>query len=289
MAAQPLTAPEAPRPAGREPRGRRGGGHPARASGAELSAYYRLVAPYLDHELADRGDDAFWQWAARERPACRVLELGAGSGRATVFLARAAARVVAFDLLPELVAAARRRLAGCEQVTLFVADMRALRLAARFDLVVAVDDPFAHLLLDGERDRALRAAAAHLAPGGRLILDAAWLSPRARELAMRPEGLAIERFRGGGTGQLRVREEVRCGPGRICHSRIEYRRAGELLAAASFRSRLWSLSELGRRCPAAGLEIASLWGGYDRRPFRRDTSSRLIVEARRIARKSTSL
>jgi SAM-dependent methyltransferase len=269
------------RPAGREPRGRRGGSRPARESSAELSAYYQLIAPYLDRELADRGDAAFWQWAASERPACRVLELGAGSGRATAFLARAAARVAAFDLLPELVAAARRRLAACEQVKLFVADMRALRLAARFDLVVAVDDPFAHLLLDGERDRALRAAAAHLAPGGRLILDAAWLSPRARELAMHPQGLAIERFRGGGGGQLRVREEVRCGPGRICHSSIEYRRTGELLAVASFRSRLWSLAELGRRCPAAGLEIVSLWGGYDRRPFQRDTSSRLIVEARR--------
>ncbi len=247
---------------------------------SEIRGYYRRIAPYLDLELADRGDAGFWQWAASEPAGCRVLELGAGTGRATIFLAGAAARVLAFDLAPEMIAIARERLASVENVQLFVADMRRLCLATRFDLVVAVDDPFAHLLLDGERDCALRAAAAHLAPGGRLILDAAWLSPHRRELASRPEGLVTERFRGGGVSQLRVREEVRCGAGRICQSRIEYHRAGAPLTAARFRSRLWSLAEVGRRCRAAGLEVVALWGGYDRRPFRRLTSPRLIVEAR---------
>jgi SAM-dependent methyltransferase len=247
----------------------------------EVPDYYHRIAPYLDLELADRGDAGFWQWAASEPAGCRVLELGAGTGRATAFLARTAARVFAFDVVPELIAVARRRLAQVRQVKLFVADMRQLSLAARFDLVVAVDDPFAHLLRDDERGRALRAAAAHLAPGGRLILDAAWFSLRRRELAGRPEGLVCERFRGGGASQLRVREQVRCDASRICHSRIEYSRAGEPLAAASFRSRLWSVVELRGRCRAAGLELVSLWGGYDRRAFRRLSSSRLIVEARR--------
>jgi SAM-dependent methyltransferase len=251
-----------------------------RGLAGEVRGYYQLVAPYLDLELADRGDAAFWTWAASEPAGCRVLELGAGTGRATAFLARTAGRVFAFDLFPELVAIARRRLAGLPRVALFVADMRCFSLAATFDLVVAVDDPFAHLLGNRERDLALGAAARHLAPDGRLILDAAWFSPGRRELAARPEGLAVERFRGGGRGQLRVREEVRCGPGRICDSRIEYSREGELLARASFRSRLWSVEEVGRRCRAAGLDLVSLWGGYDRRPWDRQSSSRLIVEAR---------
>ena len=272
-------APRAPR------RTRRGAGsqidpEPVYDGVSEVRAYYRRIAPYLDLELADRGDASFWEWTASEPAGCRVLELGAGTGRATRFLARAAARVFACDLSPELIALARERLGGLGNVRLFVADMRQLCLAARFDLVVAVDDPFAHLLPDGERDRALRAAAAHLAPGGRLVLDTAWFSPHRRELASRPEGLVTERFRGGGAGQLRVREEVRCGAGRICHSRIEYRHAGAPPVAASFRSRLWSLDEVGRRCRAAGLEVVSLWGGYDRRPFHRLSSSRLIVEAR---------
>jgi SAM-dependent methyltransferase len=265
---------------GGAPAGDGGRRAPLRRLEGGLRGYYRRIAPYLDLELADRGDAGFWSWAASEPAGCRVLELGAGTGRATAFLAETAAAVFAFDVVPELIAIARRRLADRPRVKLFVADMRYLALAARFDLVVAVDDPFTHLLAGGERDRALRAAAAHLAPAGRLILDAAWFSLRRRELAGRPEGLVVERFRGGGVGQLRVREEVHCGSGRTCRSRIEYRREGELLAQASFRSRLWSVAEVRRRCAAAGLEIVSLWGGYDRRPWDRESSSRLIVEAR---------
>jgi len=81
---------------------------------------------------------------------------------------------------------------------------------------------------------------------------------------------------------------VRCGAGRICDSRIEYRREGELLAQAAFRSRLWSVAEIRRRCGAAGLRVTSLWGGYDRRPWDRRTSARLIVEARRRGKRQTS-
>jgi SAM-dependent methyltransferase len=268
----------------RDPRGRSAGGRHGRRLASEVGDYYRQIAAYLDLELADRGDADFWEWLASEPPGCRVLEIGAGTGRATAFLARSAARVVAFDLSLELIAMARRRLGALPGVALFAGDMRQLSLTAKFDLVVAVDDPFTHLLAGRDRNRAIRAAAAHLAPGGRLVLDAAWLPLRRRALAERAEGLVVERFRGGGAGQLRVREEVRCGPGRRCHTRLEYRRDGTLLAEASFRSRLWSLAELRRRCRAAGLEIVSLWGAYDRRPWSRQTSSRLIVEARARAR-----
>src|SRR5260370_4265101 len=221
----------------------------------EVRAYYRRIAPYLDLELADRGDGGFWEWTASEPAGCRVLELGAGTGRATLFLARAAARVFACDLSPELIAIARERLESLDNVRLFVADMRRLCLAARFELVGAVDDPFAHLLLDVERDRALRAAAAHLAPGGRLILDAAWFSPHRREPASRPEGAVTQRLRRGGAGPLRGREEARCGARPTCLSRLEDRRPGAPLGPARFRSRLRSLAAVRHPRRAAGPEV----------------------------------
>src|SRR6185295_3588175 len=93
-----------------------------------------------------------------------VLELGAGTGRATAALAETAGRIVACDLAPELIARARRRLAHLPHVALLGADMRELELAARFDPVVAVYDPFVHLTDDEDRDRALATVARHLAP-----------------------------------------------------------------------------------------------------------------------------
>ena len=244
----------------------------------EVRAYYQKILPYFDAELAHRGDSGFWTWAASMPDGCRVLEIGAGTGRATAFLARSAARVVAFDLSPELADVARRRFADNPSVSFFVSDMRYLKLGIRFDLITAVDDPFVHLTADEERQSAFGTVASHLTPDGRFLLDAAWMSPGQRRAAGRPSGLVKERS----SGRLQIREVCHCDPGtRLCATRFEYRLDGEPAATASFRGRLWSLAELRHRARAAGLRITHLWGDYDRQPWIRETSPRLIAELRR--------
>ncbi len=243
----------------------------------DVRAYYQKILPFYDAELAHRGDAGLWTWAASTPEGCRVLELGSGTGRATAFLARSAARVVAFDLAPELVAVARRRFADHPGVSFFVGDMRYLELGTRFDLIAAVDDPFVHLIGDEDRQRAFGSVARHLEPDGRFLLDAAWMSPGQRRAAGRPSGLVKERS----SGRLQIREVCRCDPGtRLCATRFEYLLDGEPAAAASFRGRLWSLAELRHRAQAAGLRITHLWGDYDRSPWIREASPRLIAELR---------
>ena len=244
----------------------------------EVRGYYHRVLPFYDLELADRGDEVLWTWAASTPAGCRVLELGAGTGRATAFFARVAARVVALELTPEMIAVARKRLAGAANVALIVADMRETELRVRFDLVAAVDDPFVHLVEDEDRERAFATAARHLAPGGRFLLDAAWFSPDQRLAAGGEGGLVKEH---SGRGGLLVRETWRCDPGtRLCTASFEYRRQGETVEKASFPARLWSYEELEHRARAAGLQVAHLWGDYDRRPWDRETSPRMIAELR---------
>jgi len=244
----------------------------------EVRAYYHRVLPFFEQELADRGDGELWAWAAGKSPDCRVLELGAGTGRATSFLARAARWVVAFDLAPEMIAVARRRLAGSSNVSLLVADMREVAFRTRFDLVVAIDDPFVHLTRDEDRDRAFAVVVRHLSPDGRFLLDAAWLSPEQRRAAALPEGLVLER---SGRGALEVREVWRCDPEtRVCSACFEYRLHDRRVERVSFPARLWSTEELLDRARAAGLQVTHLWGDYDRRPWDRKTSPRLIAELR---------
>ena len=248
---------------------------PTPSNADDVREYYHRVLPFYDAELRERGDEGFWIWAASLPAGCRVLEVGAGTGRATAFLARAAGRVVAFDLSPEMVAVARRRLASQRHVSLLVADLRNARFAERFDLVAAVNDPCVHLTGDADRDRALATMAEHLAPGGRVILDAGWLSPERRRIA-EAQGLVEDRQP---ARHLSVRETWRCSTGtRLCTSAFEYRLDGQLNAEASFPARLWSRAELTERCAAAGLVITRLWGDYDRRPWDRNTSPRLIAE-----------
>jgi SAM-dependent methyltransferase len=243
----------------------------------EVREYYHRVLPFYEAELKDRGDGDFWAWAASEPAGCRALEVGAGTGRATQFLARTAGRMAAFDVSLEMIAVARHRFAADPRVSCFVADLRSLSLADRFDLIAAVDDPFVHLTTDADRERAFAAVAGHLAPGGRFLLDAAWLPPERRHAA-EADSLVEEQEAAGG---LAVREVWRCeAESRLCTTCFEYRVGGRLEAEASFPARLWSLAELEERCRAAGLGIARMWGDYDRRPWDRGTSPRLIVEIR---------
>ena len=260
------------------PRSNTAPGSSAETAG-EIRAYYHRILPFFDRELADRGDEGFWMWAASTPSDCRVLELGAGTGRATAFLARTAGRVVAFDLSPELIARARRRLADAPNVHLLVADMREIAFREEMDLVVAVDDPFVHLIREEDRAAAFTAAARHLVPGGRCLLDAAWLAPEQRVEAGRAGGLVLER---SGRGLLRVRETWHCDPAtRVCTACFEYRTGNRTVERASFAARLWSLAEVEERARAASLEVTRVWGDYDRRPWDRDLSPRLLIELRR--------
>jgi len=242
-----------------------------------VRSYYHRILPFYDLELADRGDGELWAWAASLPPGCRVLELGAGTGRATAFLARTAGRVMALELSPEMIAAGRPRTAGLPNVSFVAADMREVPLRSRFDLVVAVDDPFVHLTGDEDRDRGFATVAHDLVPGGRFLLDAAWFSPDQRHTAGRPEGLVKEHSGHG----LKVRETWHCDPeARLCTASYEYFENGQRVQEASFPARLWSREELEHRARVASLQITHLWGDYDRRPWDRTTSPRLIAEMR---------
>jgi SAM-dependent methyltransferase len=94
-----------------------------------------------------------------------VLDVGAGTGRVTLDLARRGHDVVALDIDPRLLEELRRRAAGLSVETV-VADARSFSLPGRtFPLIIA---PMQTVQLLGSAGRVsfLQAARAHLAPGG---------------------------------------------------------------------------------------------------------------------------
>ena len=110
---------------------------------------------------ADLAQATGWRGAPAE-----VLELGCGTGRVALHLARRGHRVTGVDLDAPLVEvlAERAAVAGLP-VEAMRADARELDLGRRFGLVAAPMQ-LVQLLDEAGRGRALEAVAAHLAPGG---------------------------------------------------------------------------------------------------------------------------
>lgn len=146
----------------------------------DLCPYFGVVWPAaraLASELARRGPAL----AGRH-----LLELGCGLALPALVAARLGARVTATDLHPEVPGFLARNLAqnglAPEAIEYLELDWRAAGLERRFDLVVGSDI----LYEAGHPGPVARALAAHVAPGGRILLAdpaRAYLQPCLDELA----------------------------------------------------------------------------------------------------------
>jgi SAM-dependent methyltransferase len=244
----------------------------------DVLGYYRTVAPFYDLELRARGDEELWASLGRAHADRTVLEVGAGSGRATALLAAGGARVVGLDLSPEMLGlAAARRL----DAALVRGDMRALPCRpGGFETVVAADDPFSHLTEDADRAQTLAEIAAALAPGGLFVLDALWLPP-AERARLDGAGRVVDRQVELGGGWLAVHEHWRHAPAAPhCLATYDYRLDGRPAARATFHTRYWTEPELAHAFDAAGLAVARRWGGYHGEPWRPESPC-LVIEARK--------
>ena len=134
-------------------------------------------AAFYDWENAQtvrRRDVAFWQRlaAAAEGP---VLELGCGTGRISLPLAKSGASLVGIDRSAPMLARARRRLARAniaDRTLLVRGDIRSLPFRSRrFPLVIAPYGILQSLVRERDLAAALASIASAIRKGGRLGID----------------------------------------------------------------------------------------------------------------------
>src|SRR4030095_7316747 len=119
--------------------------------------------------------------AARLGTNATVLEVGCGTGRVSIPLARAGHQIVGLDCSTSMLARCRDKLIGesqavRDQITLYEADTREFHVAsptskAGFDLAIAPFRIMQHLISTSDQLRCLTAIRRHLAPGGRFVID----------------------------------------------------------------------------------------------------------------------
>jgi SAM-dependent methyltransferase len=134
---------------------------------------------YFDEFWAERydtltsgleGDVDFYVGMAREAEP-PVLELGGGTGRVAIPIARAGVGIVGLDRSPAMLAKARERSEGLPNVRWLESDMRDFDLPERFGLVVMPYRAFQHLITVDDQKRCLTCIGRHLRDGGRLVFN----------------------------------------------------------------------------------------------------------------------
>lgn len=243
-------------------------------------------APFYDWENAQtvaRRDVAFWTRLARAQEG-RILELGCGTGRLTVPVARTGARVIGIDRSQPMLARGRRRLrrARLSNASVLLGDIRHLPFRRRsgFSLVMA---PYG-MLQSLTRERDLRAVIASvrdvLPKGGLFVVDLVPDLPRWDEYQRRE---SLSGVRGRGT-TLTLIETVRQDAARkltiFDHEYVERRGRQRRVHRFSLTFRTLSVPQMRRRLEEGGFTIRAALGDYLGGPWDDRSDVWVLVAAR---------
>jgi SAM-dependent methyltransferase len=237
------------------------------------SSGWKVYAPFYDWENArtvQRRDVAFWQTLAAAAEG-DVLELGTGTGRIAIPVARAGARITGIDLSAPMLNRARLRVRRSRLVRpprLVRGDIRSLPFSSQaFALVMAPYGILQSLVRERDLRQTLDAAARVLPRGGRFVLDLVPDLPRWSEYSRRKslsgrfgansrvtliESVAQDRAR----GLTRFDQEYRVHRGRRTETHT-----------FSLTFRTVSVPQMRRRLERAGFRVDAVLGDYDGGPW----------------------
>jgi ubiquinone/menaquinone biosynthesis C-methylase UbiE len=231
-------------------------------------------APFYDCENARtvaRRDVAFWQRlaAAQEGP---VLELGCGTGRIAVPVARAGGRVIGIDRSAEMLARGRQRLRRArltDRAALVRGDIRFLPFRSRpgFNLVMAPYGILQSLTRERDLTATLQSVARVLRRGGLFGIDLVPDLPRWSEYTGRTSLAGTK----GRSTRLTLVESVRQDRRRrltiFDQEYIERRGRQRRVHRFSLTFRTLSVPQMTRRLEAAGFRIHAVLGDYRGGPW----------------------
>lgn len=211
-----------------------------------------------------------------------ILELGAGTGRLSVELAKAGHEVVGLEVSDEMLGqaqqhATREGVAG--RLTLVAGDMREFDLGRRFPLVLAAFNTLMHLHTVADQDRTFSCIARHLEEGGAFAFDL--FTPRFGAQGVLRREAEWSEAGGEQTELLLVQEHDEITQTITSRYLLDTVREDGLLQrrTATLRQRYYNRFELQRAIGQAGFSRLRLSGGFDGSPLQAD-SKHLVGLAR---------
>jgi SAM-dependent methyltransferase len=235
----------------------------------------------------ERQDGAFYLDAARQQGE-PVLELGCGTGRVLLPIARAGIRIMGLDLSEAMLKRLRANLSkeSAEvrgRVEIVHGDMTKFDLGCTFRLITIPFRPFQHLLIVEDQIACLQRVARHLAPGGRLIFDFFQVNPRgmfdsefAKEFAPKefdlPDGRRVER-----TDRIvAFHRATQINDIELIHV-VTHPDGRKERFVHAFPMRYFFRYEVEHLLARCGMRLVELYGDYDRSPLGDNSPDMIFV------------
>ena len=259
-------------------------------AGADI---YTLSARHYDsaYEVASLVDAPFYLDLAKTIGG-PVLEIGCGTGRVLLPIARAGIEIHGLDRSPAMLEILKTKLASepqavREKVALHSGDMREARLDRKFALVTIPFRPLQHMRTLDDQVAALRTAAFHLRDEGRFAFDVFYPNFHSLLAGIGEERFEMEWHVEGKPGQIIRRYYRKDDVDKIHQSfsgvfifrtfegdRVVHEETAPLHMTWYFYPQLRALFRL------AGLEVVEEYGSFSRAPLD-NTSSEMIFILRK--------
>jgi SAM-dependent methyltransferase len=196
-----------------------------------------------------------------------ALELGIGTGRIALPLARRGIRVHGIDLSAAMVARLRAR-PGAEQIGVTIGDFATTTVEGRFSVAYLLFNTIMNLTTQDSQIACFQNVAAHLEPGGCFVIEV--MVPALQRL---PPGETVRAFDVTPT-HLGFDEYDVASQGLISH---HYSVIDDKLEVGSIPFRYAWPSELDLMARLAGMTLRERWSGWKREPFTSDSTSHVSV------------
>ncbi|HEY8173625.1 MAG TPA: class I SAM-dependent methyltransferase [Dehalococcoidia bacterium] len=255
---------------------------------SDTPAYYddEAFAAQYDCLWGDHTDDLPMYEAFAQRSELPALELGAGTGRVALHLARAGHAVVALDASPAMLERLRAQIEPAfeKHIRVVEADMRDFDLGEKFDLIYCAANTFQHLLTHEDQLAVLGRVARHLSDGGNFVLE--MRTPRAVDWSVERAPLDLRAVRDLGGGERLVQTQSLKTSAAAQTTTTTYL-LDRVAADGSVRRnivdvtlRYTGLAEFKLLAERAGLRVAQVYSDADLSPFTDDSDSMIIVTER---------
>jgi SAM-dependent methyltransferase len=196
-----------------------------------------------------------------------ALELGIGTGRIALPLARRGIRVHGIELSEAMVSRLRVK-PGVEQIGVTIGDMATTTVEGRFSVAYLVFNTIMNLTTQDEQVACFQNVAAHLTPGGYFVIEVA-----VPDLQRLPPGETVRAFTVTDT-RLGFDEYDIASQGLISH---HYWDVDGKLDGTSLPFRYVWPAELDLMARLAGMSLRERWSDWKREPFSSDSRTHVSV------------